>query len=224
MKRSLLTAFILVAFLAILTKYVFTTRSIDVTGDENCVSGENVEATSHLLGKNIFLVNTTQVEENLKKENSCLESVSLGRKLPSKLVFSVKAKVPVAKIDGTDLLATADGLIIKQQVTTNIPTMYLPGNIKAQKGAKIEDSTVLSALGVTSALLKSDFTPASIRIIGSADIAVYSTNETVALFTTQMPAARQVDSLQSILTKAKIDASKIAKIDLRFDKPIIIFK
>jgi cell division septal protein FtsQ len=224
MKRSLLVAFILVVFFALLAKWLFTVRSIDVRGDENCLNKENVEANSNLLGKNIFLINTQQIEKNLKGKNSCLESISLSRRLPSKLVVSVKAKVPVAKIDGTDLLATVSGEVIKQQVTTNIPTIYLPGNVKATQGTKLESSNILSALGITAALLKSDFNPSSVRIVGPEDIAVYSTNETVALFTTRMSTASQVDSLQSILTKAKIDASKIAKLDLRFDKPIIIFK
>lgn len=224
MKRSLLIAFVLIVVVAILAKFLFTVRAIDVTGDENCLNNENIKNSSQLLGKNIFLINFQQVQENLKKQNSCVESVSVSRKLPSKLSIAVKAKLPVAKIDGTDLLATAGGEVIKQQVTTSIPTIYLPGNVKAQQGTKLQDNETLFALNIASALLKSDFTPASIRIVGPVDIAVYSTNETVALFTTQMPVSSQVDSLQSILTKAKIDAAKIAKIDLRFDKPIIIFK
>lgn len=224
MKRSLLTAFILIAVLALLVKYVFTVRAIDVSGDQNCLSRESIEASSHLLGKNIFLINAQQVEQNLKKENSCLESISVSRKYPSKLQININAKVPVAKIDGTDLLTTAGGEVIKQQVTNSIPTIYLPGNVKANQGTKFQDTEVLFALSVAGALLKSDFTPASIRMVGPEDIAVYSTNETVAIFTTQTPASGQVDSLQSIMTKAKIDAAKIAKIDLRFDKPIIIAK
>lgn len=224
MKRSLLAVVILVVLVALLAKFAFTVRTIDVTGDENCLNKENIQSKSDLLGKNIFLINGPQVEQNLKKENSCLQSLSLIRKLPSKLAVEVKAKVPVAKIDGTDLLATAGGEVIKQQVATNIPTIYLPGNVKVGQGTKFENSDILAALGITAALLKSDFTPASVRIVGPEDIAVYSTNETVALFTTRMPISGQVDSLQSIMTKAKIDAAKIAKLDLRFDKPIIVFK
>lgn len=224
MKRSLLAVVILVVLAVLLVKFAFTVRSIDVTGDRNCLNKESIEATSHILGKNIFLINTREVRENLKKENSCLDSVSLNKKLPSKLAIDVKAKVPVAKIDGTDLLASADGLVIKQQAQVPIPTIYLPGNIKAAQGARFTQNNILSALDITAALLKSDFTPSSVRIVGPEDIAVYSTNETVALFTTRMSTSGQVDSLQSILTKAKIDAAKIAKIDLRFDKPIIVFK
>ncbi len=224
MKRSLLAAVIFVVLVIVLFKFTFTIRYIEVTGDQSCLNKENIEATNNILGKNIFLINAREVQENLKKENSCLDSISLNKKLPSKLAVEVKAKVPVAKIDGTDLLATADGLVIKQQAQTTIPTIYLPGNIKASQDARFTQNNVLSALGITAALLKSDFTPASIRIVGPEDIAVYSTNETVALFTTRMSTSGQVDSLQSILTKAKIDAAKIAKIDLRFDKPIIIFK
>lgn len=222
MKRSLLTAVAVLAALVVIPTYVLTVKNIQINSAQDCLDKKFLE--SQYLGKNILFLNTSKIEGELKQKNSCLEEVTVSRSFPSTIQISAKSKVPVAKIDGTDLLATSDGLVIKKQLTTNIPTIYLQNPKEAKENTKLTDKPALIALEIAANLLKSDFTPSSIRLLDSSDIAVYSTGGIIALFTTQKAAAGQVDSLQSIMTKAKIDATKIEKIDLRFDKPVIVFK
>ena len=105
-----------------------------------------------------------------------------------------------------------------------IPTIFLTQSQSAQTFGKITDKNTLSALNIAANLLKSDFTPQNIRVLDQGDVAVYGNYAIVAIFTQAKNTNLQLDSLQSILARSKIDAAKIAKIDLRFDNPIVIYK
>ena len=210
------------AVFLVLAKFAFEVKTIDLKDQDSCL--KQIDLKKEYIGKNLLLINPKKEQNSLKDKNSCVDGVAVERKFPITLQITVKSKVPVAKIDGTELLATSDGLLIKKQITANIPTIYLPNSKSLKENETLQDKTAIFALQISSGLLKSDFTPASIRLIGSNDIAVYSTSGIIALFTTNQSASDQVDSLQSIMTKAKIDASKIEKIDLRFNKPTVVFK
>ncbi len=79
-------------------------------------------------------------------------------------------------------------------------------------------------INLASQLSRSDFSVSSIRIIENQTVAAYNFQDAVALFSPNKSLALQVDSLQQVLAKAKIDATKIQKIDLRYDNPTIVFK
>ncbi len=222
MLRSLLIALALLIAAGVIFKYAFTVREVNLEDKEACLSRDSVR--NQYIGKNLLTVNAQKEEKAQKQKNSCVEGITVTRKFPGTLQISVKSKLPVAKIDGTDLLSTADGLVIKKQITANIPTIYLSNAKELKENSTITEPAAKFALEISSNLLKSDYTPASVRIMGGGDIAVYSTGGIIALFTTRKAASQQVDSLQSIMTKAKIDASKIEKLDLRFDKPTVVFK
>jgi len=66
--------------------------------------------------------------------------------------------------------------------------------------------------------------PVNVRITGHDDVAIYNQQGQLAIFSSKKDKEEQVDSLQQVISKAKIDSAKIAKIDLRFDKPVLVFK
>ena len=56
------------------------------------------------------------------------------------------------------------------------------------------------------------------------DLVVTSQQGTTALFSLTKNLDFQLTTLQNILTKAKINKRKVAKVDLRFDKVAVVFK
>jgi len=221
MKRSLLAIVAIFIAAAVIAKYALSVKDVRINDSDFCLNSDSVK--KQYTGQNLITISPRGEETTQKERNSCAEEIKITRQFPSTLQISVKSKIPVAKIDGTDLLAAADGFVIKKRVTTSTPTIYLANAKDLKENTTISDKNAVFALQLASGLLKSDFTPSSIRIVGD-DIAVYSTTGIIALFTNKASAAEQIDSLQSIVTKAKIDASKIEKIDLRFDKPTVVFK
>ncbi|MDO8487595.1 MAG: hypothetical protein Q7S45_04825 [Candidatus Curtissbacteria bacterium] len=130
---------------------------------------------------------------------------------------------PVVQIEGTDLYLAENGEVVARSGSKK-PLLYLDKNIKFAAGQKITQGQILFAAKIAAGLIKSDFTVATIRLLDSRDIAVYNPQDAIAVFSSNKDANLQIDSLQQVLAKAKIDATKIVKIDLRFDKPVIAFK
>jgi len=60
-----------------------------------------------------------------------------------------------------------------------------------------------------------------IRLISPREIEVWLEDEVLILFNGEKDVGVQLDSLQLILSRAKIEGKTIKKIDLRFDKPVI---
>lgn len=175
-----------------------------------------------LKGKLIFTIDEKRLEEDLKEKFSCVASLKLKKVYPSKVKVEIQVENPVAKISNTQLATTASGLVLEAS-RENLPLLHLPATTAVSPGQKITDEISLYGAKLAALLAKSDFGTANIRIV-SPDIAVYDTSDTVAIFSSSQPAQTQVDSLQLVLSKAKMGEQKIKKIDLRFEKPVVTFK
>lgn len=149
------------------------------------------------------------------------------QKLPSLKTSDVqgaKSAQILAHVDGTDLALGNDGNVVKKSDGETKPILFLPEGIQIEENKTVSDTTVLFALKLLQDLAKSDFTPTQLRFVDKVDVIVYSQSEATARFTAIKDSTGQVDSLQSVLSKAKIDASKISQIDLRFNKPVVTYK
>lgn len=177
----------------------------------------------NLKGKIIFTLAEDALKKDLKEKFPCLTDLKLTKDYPSKIIFEAKTQSPVAKIANTQLLITAEGLVVSGK-SDSLPQLFLPPQVQAVPNEKITDGISLYASNLASLLAKSDFHATNIRILSSSDIAVYDSREAVAIFSAKESANSQVDSLQQVLAKAKIGDDKIAKIDLRFEKPVITVK
>lgn len=133
---------------------------------------------------------------------------------------------PIVNIAGVNLTVDKNGLVSNGNLKDK-PTLFLPDNFKTTAGQKIEDKNVLFATILAADIAASDFAATNIRFLEPTVVAAYNSRNIIAIFSTQKSAEGQVDSLQQVLSKAKIDASKndtsLAKIDLRFDKPVVTY-
>jgi cell division septal protein FtsQ len=220
--KKLFIAIILFAILFIGSIPIFTVKSAKLQNRSSCLEEEIL--LSRINKKNLILLDTEKLKEEIKKQLVCVEDIKITKKYPNTVIFEVLEKKAVAQIDGSPNSVTADGLVILESSPSLKPKLFLPQPVENNIGQKIKDPSVLFALQLLKSLEKSDFIPSSVRIVEQGDVAVYSTKEAVALFTEDRSVDLQVDSLQSVIAKAKIDPSKIAKIDLRFDKPVLIYK
>lgn len=185
----------------------------------SCITSDQV----NLKRKMIFTLREDALKKDLKEKFPCLTDLKLTKNYPSKIIFEAKTQNPAAKIANSQLLITAEGLVVSGK-SDILPQLFLPPEVQAVPNEKVTDEISLYAAKLASLLAKSDFHSTNIRILSSSDIAVYDSKETVAIFSAKESANSQVDSLQQVLAKAKIGDDKIAKIDLRFEKPVITFK
>ncbi len=210
-----------VLYLALLSP-VFKIKTGKIEGTD-CVN-QNFPHEINVEGKNIFLISTQKIKNDLKNKYSCLGDLEVKKDYPSTISVKADTLKSVLKIDGSDFTLTADGLVIKYKGSQTTPVFFAPQGIQFIENQKITDKTILFVITLADDIQKSDFVISNIRIVEQGSIAVYSRQESVAIFSQSRDIALQVDSLQAILAKAKIDSSKIEKIDLRFDKPILVLK
>lgn len=156
--------------------------------------------------------------------NQFLKNINVTRQAQNNL-----PTLPVLKIADTSLALTPEGSVVATH--QNLPVLYLPGESHIALGQTVSDHVVIFATKLASLLAKTDFPPATIRVITEREIVVYDARELTAVFTAEKEANLQVDSLQQTLAAAKIseaslreDGDKITKIDLRFGKPVVTFK
>lgn len=221
---SVAAAIIIATVYAALFSPVFKIKSAAFSKDQNCLNNNQQLGEFNVFGQNIFFLDSEKLSFDLKAKLPCIDNVSIKKVLPSKINIDIVSKQPVAKIEGTNLAATKDGWLIQAPQKSQIPTIFLSYDQNTQAVGKIIDKKVLYALNVAASLLKSDFVPQNIRILDPGDIAVYGNYGIVAIFSFSKDANWQLDSLQSVLARSKIDPTKIAKIDLRFDNPVIIYR
>jgi len=210
-----------VLYLALLSP-VFKIKTGKIEGTD-CVN-QNFPHEINVEGKNIFLISTQKIKNDLKNKYSCLGDLEVKKDYPSTISVKADTLKSVLKIDGSDFTLTADGLVIKYKGSQTTPVFFAPQGIQFIENQKITDKTILFVITLADDIQKSDFVISNIRIVEQGSIAVYSRQESVAIFSQSRDIALQIDSLQAILAKAKIDSSKIEKIDLRFDKPILVLK
>lgn len=130
-------------------------------------------------------------------------------------VQGVQTDKPVLIIADTNIAVTSSGQKREAKAEeSSLPRLYTT-DLKA-------DFSFAATLATE--LASSDFQVANIRIVDNETVGVYNPEDTVAIFTPSKSAKEQIDSLQKTLALAKMNATKIEKIDLRYDKPTILLK
>lgn len=213
--------FVILSIATVFLSGLFKIKEVQLFQNQNCVDQKVI--AQDFLGKYIFLINEDQVKKKFRDKYPCIDQVTLKKVLPNNIVVEISTQNPIVKIEGANLYVTKSGFVTENSKFANLPTIFLPQNVWAEKGKKLTDTNVVFALDLISILAKSDFSVANVRFLDQ-DIAVYNHAGTVALFLAKKSPVLQVDSLQQVLAQARIDAGKIAKIDLRFDKPIVALK
>ncbi len=198
-------------------------KTLEIKGGNTCINQSEVYKKNKILNQNLFILSEELLEEKIKEEFPCTTAVKVTKDFPSTIIVNVQTSEVIVEISDKPFSLTSEGLVTKSQSGNNLPKLFLPQEVTVEENKKIGSEKVLFALRLLKGLLKSDFTPTQVRFIDDIDIIVYSQTEAKAIFTTTKDPNVQVDSLQSVLAKAKIDASKISQIDLRFNKPVITY-
>lgn len=200
---------------------VFRIKSLEIN-ENHCVSKDEILKKNKITGKSIVIFSAQNLENDLKNQFSCIKEVTVKKKFPSTLVITSQISEFLVKIESTSFALTQSGLVVEP--VGQLPTaINIPQAATLSLGAELKDKKTLKALELASKLSRTDFSAASIRIVED-DLVVYPSQDFAVTFTAKKDLDNQIDSLQQVLARSKIDATKIAKIDLRFDRPVIVYK
>ena len=211
-----------IASFAIISFPVFKTVKVKVISTKPCLEEKQIEGLTKAQGGLVWLINTDELTQKIAGSSSCINAVKISKKFPNTLEVTYTGKIPISRIDGSDMYLTLDGKLIKSRPIENIPTIFLLQGTKIEND-QINDNKILFSLQIINLLLKSDFAPTNVRFV-NGDVTIYNLQEAVAIFSADKSPQSQADTLQQVLSKAKIESKKIIKIDLRFENPIVVLK
>ena len=218
--------FLVIIFLIVLAPlsifFLFKIENVEVAGDKGCTEESTIQ--EQFRGRNIFIVSSKQVEETIANNYKCVKNVTVQKKYPSTLTIEVEIDRPLVKVGDKNIYLTENGFVLDNYDQKNLPTIFFDKETEFKIGERVNDEDTLYVLSLVSQIGKTDFVATSIRVLSPFVLSVYNRENQVVIFTTEKKVNVQVDSLQLILSESKIDPSKITKIDLRFEKPVIIFK
>lgn len=220
---ALAASIFVLSFIAVFSP-LFEIKNVTFNQEQKCVENPQDIFKNQLVGSSLIFFNAQSFTQDIKEQFNCIETINVTKQFPSTVVLDIKSQDPIAKIAESQLHTTQSGLLIKASDNIQLPTLFLPQNLDLNASRQITDKKTLTALEIIKNLLKSDFVPATVRLLEGEEIAVYSTKDILVVFSSEKEPKVQVDSLQLILAESKIDATKIDKIDLRFEKPVISYK
>lgn len=225
----------------------FTINKIVVKNDGAiCLEEGDFVRSLRLLGKNILTAAKID-EKNLLDRYPCVKYFDVQKKLPNELVITAISRQPLARVAEYDLpldlkeatpssqTALVDwsippssspyyivddwGVIFNTTESTQSAVLYI-ANEQIKYGSKLSSEMFnkINLIFKKSAQINEDIQFG--KIIN--DTMLVKTNKKL-VFSLSKDIDRQVASLQLILEKAKINGRSVDTIDLRFDKPVVIY-
>jgi len=202
---------------------------IECRQNENPCSPELwTEITSLTFGKNIIFFPTEAVKKEIFREKPTLKAVKIKKKLPNKLIFELKEREGIVALglEGEQgfYIVDSEGVLLAKTKNSSLPLILLSQPIGLDIGQKIEEEEILRAINFLTNLRLNLFEPKQARIISPFSLEVLLKGDVTLLFSLKKEAQIQLDSLQFIFSRSKIEGKTIRKIDLRFDKPVLTYE
>ena len=187
------------------------------------------------------------VSDKIKENYPQVHFVKIKKRLPDKLSFELTSRNPVAalavelfsepgatlsgelknpkfSLTGTYYLIDQEGVVIqKVDANPNLPLILVKNDLQTKVGEKITQEEVQKTIEILVGMKLRLLEPKVSRVISFREIEIWLENEVLVLFNGQKDISVQLDSLQFIYSRSKIEGKQIKKIDLRFDKPVVLY-
>lgn len=221
--------------------------NFDLAGID-CVKEEDIRSQLQLEGKPIWQLNLDYISQDIEKMNLCLDQVRLRYNPPQTVEVSLTERAPIAKIISYQPLVNLDlkeaspssssalidwsfpdasvagflvdrqGILFLKSVNFN-PTLFYPES-NLEIGKRL-DKKIFEAISLVFSKIPKMGLISSQAKINQGFLQLDSKPRVV--FNPSGDILRQLASLQLILAQTTMNDEIIEMIDLRFDKPVVIF-
>lgn len=218
----------------------------------NCTNEQDIKAQLNLIGKNIITIDEEKIRSDLMKKNICIKEVVIKKQIPYSIKLTISGRVPLARLasfipaQGLDLgnlestpssqaalldwnfpnlnsskffLADENGFVFDENERLDLPALFLTTS-QFFLSQQLDSEKFKSFEKVTDKL-KNLNEPVIQAKIEDENLLIQSNQKIV--FALDRDLFEQLGSLQLILQKAKIDEKMPEVIDLRFDRPVIVY-
>lgn len=245
-------AILIVGAVLVLRFNFLTVKEVKVNlSGVSCLSAEQLKAQTNLLAKNILLINQTEIEKSITEKYPCVASVTIIRQFPGQVDLKVLGRMPLVKLSSytpldlstlesspssssalldwtfpetsasTLLVADKNGFVFSDKNTANLTNLLIPAQVKVGQFYQADLFPQLNLVLVKLATILS-LNPSNLELKLDQDNLLVK-NPFKIVFSLDSNVEVELASLQLILDKAKIDNRIINSVDLRFNKPVVIY-
>ncbi|MBU1110439.1 cell division protein FtsQ/DivIB [Patescibacteria group bacterium] len=193
---------------------------------ESVLSNENLKQfLDSYVTRSMFLLNKSQLTQDLKQEFLALADVKMFKKLPDKLIIKWSEHEPAAVINwqNVNFLVSADGLVYsKIDQAGDLPIIYGLSNSKMEVGDMLEGGQlkdILAAIYFFSCEEKLAIQQVSLEENNVLEI--FSSSGWKVIFSLEGEMESQLETLEAIVTEYQTRAEAFSEIDLRFRFPVV---
>lgn len=196
--------------------------------EEPCPSEIWLDLVSLTIGRNIFFLSSQSLVSQIKKDNPLFKEVKVSKNLPNQVSFDLEKREPQVAIKGLgqELLVVDDeGYLLTRTKTSDLPLLIVNDLLDFEIGEPLGKEEIIWSISLFKGLKLRLFEPKSVRIITPRQIETeLAANGPLVIFSSQKELDFQLDSLQLIFSRAKIEGKDLKRLDLRFDKPVVVYE
>jgi hypothetical protein len=179
--------------------------------------------------KNLLLVSPDDVKKIILTENPTIRSVAVQKAFPNTLIITVESQpfIAIFEMNSGYVYLSENGKIIQKskEKKEDIPLIkyYQKMNYASYNpGESLEYNDILTALHFLKTATEVGLQTDTVDINGF-DMLLFSVGDKKLFFTTEKKKETQDYELRQIIKQFKIEGRDFKSLDLRFEKPIIVF-
>lgn len=215
---TILAVLFVSALLSWIVNTVFTIRSIEVVGE-----GVHISVDPEKMPRNLLFFPVERVKNDLLRDYPTIASITIKKKYPGTLVVTATVRVPKAIVNALNDTYTIDkeGIVLESfPEKVGLPLIWIDAP-PVPLGKRVTDSRVTAALAI---LRETEGIIMLTRITSEEGDTLLATDGEMNIFFPQKSDIHAiVRTLQTMLVGFRIKGALPASIDLRFDKPVVIF-
>lgn len=214
--------------LVVFVKTALIVKKIDCRFNQTACPGEIwMDLMSLTIGKNIIFLSTKNLVGQVEKTNPLLKEVKIKKNLPNHLFFELRKREPQAALKNPEKgfwIIDEEGFLLEKTNETELPVILVEQPINLNVGEKIVEKETVWAVNLLKGLKFRLLKPKTAKIVSPRQIEVELDDKPLVIFSSLKEADFQLDSLQLIFSRSKIEGRNLKQVDLRFDKPVVIYE
>lgn len=245
-----ITGFFLIILLVVfwLRSDFWLVKKIDCQiDDQDCPAEIWNKITDLSLRKNIIFFPRQLVKAKILEDYSEIDYLKIKKKLPQTLLFELKSRKPVIalgielpidqeatpsseikkpefSLTGNFYLIDKKGVVVRKgNQSQNLPLILIKNDPNLKVGDQLSQEEIKKVMEILLEIRMHLLEPKIAKVGSLRKIEIWLKDETLVLMSAKKPIDSQLDSLQLIHSRAKIEGKQVKKIDLRFDKPVIVY-
>lgn len=204
--------------------------SCQVNGQE-CLPELRSDLTRLLQAEDILFLSANEIIEKVGKRRPELSRVQVKKRLPSELIFQLEERQPEVAVmiegapEGNFYLVDREGVFLEKVASSSgLPFILVNSLAEPERGEKLDQSGIKRAVDLLVGLQLRLLKPQIAKITSEKEIEIQLGNEIQTIFSLKKDLEEQLDSLQFIFSRTKIEGRQPRRVDLRFDKPVITYE